>query len=432
MLNVLVARSMLRKASGMATLKFFSLGMGFVTSIVMARELGPEAFGRYVFVFAVASLSALPVGTALNQFVMRETARAQVSGRISLIKGLILRGHFWILTMSSMICCVMWFVGSVLNDQLVKWILLIIPLMALIALRTEVIRGLGLILSSQWPDMALRPLVFLTLIGALAMLDRLTPELALIAYALALIVTLIALILISHPIINGGEYSQIEPQFDDRRWLTLMPWFMVLSGIGAVSTLSGSVIIGVVNTNASEVAAFQLGLSFSALIGLPLVVVNLVIGPQITSWWEKGDKDACIDLLAKVTLVSTGFTCTAGAFVLSFPDIILGAFYGEKFIFAYRPLQVLVVSQMINSIFGPVGLALTLCGYERRALMGQALGLGVSVIVSLIMAKTWGATGSAIGVLAGLIVWNVWMAVQVKRHWGGPYLFLLSGGRFFS
>ena len=70
---------MLQKASGTAMLKFSSLLLGFVTSIVMARELGPEAFGRYVFVFSLASLAALPVGTALNQFVMRETARARAS-----------------------------------------------------------------------------------------------------------------------------------------------------------------------------------------------------------------------------------------------------------------------------------------------------------------------------------------------------------------
>ena len=76
------------------------------------------------------------------------------------------------------------------------------------------------------------------------------------------------------------------------RWALayIAPWFMALSGLGAVSTLSGSVILGVFNSDPSEVAAFQLSLSFAALIGLPLVVINLVIGPQITSWWEKVTK----------------------------------------------------------------------------------------------------------------------------------------------
>lgn len=422
---------MLQKASGTAMLKFSSLLLGFVTSIVMARELGPEAFGRYVFIFSLASLVALPVGTALNQFVMRETARARAKGANSLIKGLLIRGHFWILSSSLIAFFLMWLVGDLLNNNLVQWAFLIIPLMALTALRSEVIRGVGLILKSQWPDMVLRPLIFLATVCGLAMLDRLTPISALLAYTLALSITFTILLLLSRLITRDTDYRQIEPQFDDARWLKLLPWFMALSGLGAVSNLSGSVILGVVNSDPSEVAAFQLSLSFAALIGLPLVVVNLVIGPQITSWWEKGDKAACIDLAAKMTGAATAVSVLAGTVVLYFPDIILRAFYGEDFVFAARSLQILVVSQIINVAFGPVGLVLALCGFERKALTGQAIGLVVSVAVSLMLVDTWGAMGAATGVLTGLVVWNVWMAVQVKRHWGGPYFFLLSG-RFLT
>ena len=115
--------------------------------------------------------------------------------------------------------------------------------------------------------------------------------------------------------------------------------------------------------------------------------------------------------------------------VLCFPDVILRAFYGDDFVFALRSLQILVLSQIINVAFGPVGLVLTLCGFERKALAGQAVGLFVSVVVSLMLVDTWGAVGAAIGVLTGLLVWNVWMAVQVKQHWGGPH-FLAERSRF--
>ena len=76
MLSILVARDLLRKVGGSAVLKGSSLLLGFLISILLARTMGPEEFGRYVFAFSVISLAALPVGTALNQFVMRESARA--------------------------------------------------------------------------------------------------------------------------------------------------------------------------------------------------------------------------------------------------------------------------------------------------------------------------------------------------------------------
>ena len=63
--------------------------------------------------------------------------------------GLLIRGHFWLI--SSLIAFLMWLVGDLLHNNRAMGFL-IIPLMALTAFRSEVIRGVGLILKSQWPD----------------------------------------------------------------------------------------------------------------------------------------------------------------------------------------------------------------------------------------------------------------------------------------
>ena len=202
---------------------------------------------------------------------------------------------------------------------------------------------------------------------------------------------------------------------------------MAISAIGAGSTLSGAIILGLLGTDVSQVAAFQLGLSFSALVGLPLVIVNLVVGPQITQWWEAGDKDACAALLSQMTRLAAGVSVVGGAVVLYMPEIILGVFYGDAYEYGVKTLQVLVVSQMVNVAFGPVGLALTLSGFERQAFIGQLAGLLVSVSITVMLVGDWGAIGAAVGAFAGLLVWNIWMAFQLRGGWGGPFLFLLSG-----
>ena len=428
MLSVLVARDLLRKAGGSAVLKASSLLLGFLTSILLARTLGPDEFGRYVFAFSVISLAALPVGTALNQFIMRESARAFALDSPALIKGLIKRSFVWVPSIGLLVCVSLWcWVSGRSDDATFIWGLPIIPLMALVALRTELLRGAGLILQSQWPDMVLRPLSFVVLTCGLMITSALTAVTALVAYGLALVVTLCTVVWLFRSGIATKKYRETQAEFDDGRWLRSMPWFMAISAIGAGSTLSGAIILGLVNADVSQVAAFQLGLSFSALVGLPLVIVNIVVGPQITQWWEAGDKDSCIALLSQMTRVAACVSLVGGAAVLYLPEIILGVFYGDAYEYGVETLQVLVVSQMVNVAFGPVGLALTLSGFERQAFTGQLLGLMMSLSVTVILVGECGAAGAAVGAFAGLLVWNIWMAFQVRRHWGGPFLFLASG-----
>ena len=428
MLSVLVVRSFVRKASGSALLKASSLLLGFLTSILLARTLGPDEFGRYVFAFSVISLAALPVGTALNQFVMRESARAFALDSPALIKGLIKRSYVWVSSIGLLVCVSLWcWVNAQSDDTTLVWGLPIIPLMALVALRTELLRGAGLILKSQWPDMVLRPLSFVVLTCGLMVTNALTAATVLVAYGAALVITLFTIVRLFRSGIATERYRETQAEFDDGRWISSMPWFIAISAIGASSTLSGAIILGLVGTDVSQVAAFQLGLSFSALVGLPLVIVNLVVGPQITQWWEAGDKDACVALLSKMTRLAAGVSLVGGALVLYMPEIILSVFYGDTYEYGVKTLQVLVVSQMLNVAFGPVGLALTLSGFERQAFTGQLAGLLVSLSITVMLVGEWGAVGAAVGAFAGLLVWNIWMAFQVRRQWGGPFLFLLSG-----
>ena len=111
------------------------------------------------------------------------------------------------------------------------------------------------------------------------MLDRLTPISALLAY-MALSVAFITLLLLSRQITRGMSIVRLS------RNSTMgvgLHCFLVYGPVRAWRGIYsiGSVILGVFNSDPSEVAAFQLSLSFAALIGLPLVVINLVIGPQI-------------------------------------------------------------------------------------------------------------------------------------------------------
>ena len=426
MLSVLVVPSVIQRAGVAAALKGISLALGFAISISLARMLGPDGFGVYAFCFSVISICALPVGTSLNQFVMREVARAKKSGSEGLIKGLINRALYWIFCFGSLISILLIFLSDQFDKHLLLFALPLITLTALVVLFTEVIRGCGLVLQSQWPDMVMRPLIFLTSVWMLSSQSGLQSDTAMLAYTLAVFLTLLVLVLTFLKTVRTEAYRVSLPTFKIREWLGAIPWFMSNNAIGVFSVQLAFVILGYLSERVSEVGAFQLAVSFALFINLPLVIANLFLGPKIAGWWQAGELQANLKIVTRVTRVISLFSATGSVLLLTFSEVILGALYGEDFVFVADALQIMVVGQLINVVFGPAGLMLMACGFERQALLGRTLGTAISVMVTIVTVREWGAVGAAYGVTAGLLVWNVWMMIKLREHVRTPILFLLG------
>ena len=226
--------------------------------------------------------------------------------------------------------------------------------------------------------------------------------------------------------VRTEAYRVSLPTFKNREWLGAIPWFMSNNAIGVFSVQLSFVILGYSSERVSEVGAFQLAVSFALFINLPLVIANLFLGPNIAAWWQAGELQANLKIVTRVTRIISLFSAAGSVLLLTFSDVILGALYGEDFVFVADALQIMVVGQLINVVFGPAGLMLMACGFERQALLGRTLGTAISIMVTIVTVREWGAVGAAYGVTAGLLVWNVWMMIKLREHVRTPILFLLG------
>lgn len=59
----------------MGVVGLVALPLTFAGNLVVARALGPEAFGQYAFVTAMIAILAIPGGSALMNLMTRETAK---------------------------------------------------------------------------------------------------------------------------------------------------------------------------------------------------------------------------------------------------------------------------------------------------------------------------------------------------------------------
>ncbi|MBT6123963.1 MAG: oligosaccharide flippase family protein [Halieaceae bacterium] len=103
-----------------------SMPVGLLTSILLARYLGPAAFGQYAFVLSLLALLALPVAGGLPQLLTREVARFSHDERWALYRGVVPAAHGWVLLMAALVLISFWLAGPVggLLPQTGKWALL--------------------------------------------------------------------------------------------------------------------------------------------------------------------------------------------------------------------------------------------------------------------------------------------------------------------
>ncbi|WP_018995114.1 oligosaccharide flippase family protein [Thioalkalivibrio sp. ALJ2] len=286
---------LVRGAMGVGGLKLLSLPLTLAASILLARALGPEGYGQYVFVMAVIALLALPIGPGLGQLVTREVARYHHGEDWSLFRGLLRRAHQWVLLGSLVIIGgvvivagqnAAWAVGD-------RWTLLLIaslmlPLLGLNALRSHTLRGLRHVFQAQLPELLARPGLHLLFAGVLLIGGALTPATALgsqiTATALAFLIG--AWLLSRH---RPAQVKQADPDYRHGEWGWALLPFTLLAAVSTLNAQIGILALGWLGTD-EDVAALQVAQQGAMLVVLSLSIVNLVIGPHITRAHREGDK----------------------------------------------------------------------------------------------------------------------------------------------
>jgi len=415
---------LLRGAFGVGALKILSLPLTLVASVLLARGLGPEGFGQYAFVMAMITMLVLPIGPGLGQLVTREVAKYEHSGSWGLFRGLTRRAHQWTLLGSAMIVTAIAIVSYSRATWEVqdRWSLLVVasllvPLLALNALRTSILRGLRCVISAQLPEMVVRPGLHLLIIVGLLLGGLINPATALMSQIVAAgLAFLLGAWLLRRA--RPESAGVTAPAYQNKEWGTALPPFIMLAMVSTLNGEIGILALGWLGTDA-EVGALRVAQSGAMLVAVSLTIVNLVIGPHITRAHRDGDWNR----LQRLSRQSSR-AALAVALPIALPMILLGApiislVFGE----AYReeatwPLIILAAGQLINVAFGSVGLFLTMTGYERDTLRGQVIALVVNALAAVILIPPYGAVGAALAVAIGLVTWNAALAISFVQRLG--------------
>lgn len=424
-----------RNVAGSLALKISSVGLTFLTSILLVRLLGRVEYGYFVYSIAWMQLLVTLALLGFEKLLVRLISVYNTRESWGLMRGLIRRSNQIILAFAVGIAVIAagiswwWFSGS--DMQMVMSLsiaMLSLPLAALMRLRLAVMQGLHKVFLGQLPESAVKPVLFLGLIGLTYLLSRdsLDAPHALLLFLLSLSVALfvgVLMLLRALPELVNSAVSLTETN----NWIKAALPLLLVSGF-AMLHAQAEVLILVSVAGPGSLAGYHVAKRISEFIPLVFISVNLVLSPAVARLYAKNEMERLQRLVTKNARL---------VLLLALPAALVFIFYGRFFLALFGPefidgetiLTVLTIGQLLNILLGSVGLLLIMTGHSGDAVRGIGISAILNVSLSFSLIPVMGNMGAAVAFTSSLIVGNLFLSFRVWKRLG---LHATALGRFWN
>lgn len=393
-------------------------------AVLLARLLGASGYGVYALVFAMASIAVMPAQAGLPPLVVRETARGQRTGDWSAVRGIWRWSNTLALSLSVLILVggtlglwLDWPQGEALREPIV-WALGLIPLTALLAIRSASLRGLRHMMAGLIPELVIRPALLTGSLLAVWLLYKstITPgEAMALTVASTLVAFAVGAWLLRH--YRPPEITTARPHYQHKAWLTAA-WPMALTqGFEKINRYADVLLLGLLAATV-DVGVYRVAAQGAMLVSLGLVALNIVIAPYAVRLHTEQAQRQLQKLVQRTSLAALIVAVPATLFFFVLGEWLLITLFGDEFRSAYWPMLILSGGQLVNAWFGPPGLLLTMTGYEREVARTAAVTAGVNIVLNILLIPPLDATGAAIATSISLAFWKVWLWKIAKKRLG--------------
>lgn len=396
---------------------FIALG----SQVVIARAMGAEGFGTYVWAYNWLVLLTLFCRMGLGTGSLRYVAAFEAREDWPALHGYLRIAWRVVLVASAAVmaaaACATLLLGERLGGATQRTLLvacLVLPVSAFLQLWSHVLRGFKRVSSSQVPSELVQPALlglFALAVPALGLGPLGAPlamGLNLGAASAALAITGIALWrTVPSPVRSA------PPQSNTAEWLRTAFPLLVANFLNVARARVDILLLGSL-AGATAAGIYAPACRVAAVIAFGLQAVNAWVPPLISGMHARGDRRGLERLMRLSARGVFAFTVPLFLAVLLFGDRVL-ALFGPEFTAGYRALVILAGGQLVNALVGPVGYLMTMTGRQNAAawIMGVHLVLGAGLNALLI--PRYGFEGAAVATALTNTSWNVVMAVAAWR-----------------
>lgn len=414
-----------RVAISTLAVKVGSVGLGFALNVLLARTLGPEQYGTYIF-----SLSLITILILIGTLGMENAALRFVASYVSqeawgLLRGFVSRGLQWVTTASFLIVLFsgigIYLVKSSLQPSLGSVLILGLPLVLISALLAfvscclQALNNRYIVVVQSVP--LLRNILFGVLVLAWVSINSGQME-ATTTMAMNLTsATLVFVFIVIFFCLNvPNQAKNTSPIFETRQWLVTMLPFLVLSGSGLIITQTDTIMVGIF-LGPEQAGFYATAFRVAVLVTFGIASVNAVIAPMISRHYTQKNLRELQHIISLSAKVMFYFSLFAVIVLLVSGKMILG-FFGPEFRVAYPALIILLLGQLIDSVSGSVGYLMTMTGHQREVVYVIGGCAILNIVLNIILIPYLGLVGAATATAISTILWNVILAWRVKVNIG--------------
>lgn len=417
-----VGAAFARGASAAFLGKVLGMGAGFLLQVFMARMLGVDEFGFYMYalawVYIAMMLALLGFDTALLRFIARYQA-LQDWGRL---RGVLRHAMQWVLVAGlvagALAALLAWLLGDRLEPGLAPVLFAaapLIPLFALSALRQSALRGYKRVFQAELPDSVFRPLLIMALVAVWwAWQDDVRATDAMLIQMVAALAAFVLGGWWLYRATPAGVHAA-APEYD-REWVRVALPMLLIAGLHLILKQTDVIMIGAL-ASAREAGIYAAMVRLADLAVFGLTAANAITAPMISELYSSGRRAELQRLLTLSSRAVLVFTLAVGA-VLVVGGHWIAALFGPEFTSGVGALWILLAAQVVNAATGPVGYLMTMTGHQNAVLVIQGLAAAINVALNWLLIPLYGMAGAAIATATAIVFWNVVMFVYVNRQLG--------------
>ncbi len=388
------ARNILRNSAAMLLVGLFAKGMGLVIAVLVARFLGPKATGLYALLFSIAVLGeTLPTLGVPDALVREIAAKPESSGHLirTAVKIVLVVS---ILPAAGFLVASFWFEAGDPARSSLRVLCISTPVAALFTIASAALQGLERMFLLTWITFATRVVSLVWLFFSLwqgghvesAFVSRLIFQLGAAAVFLP--------ILWRYPIVQASDSGV--------RNLLFRSFPFALNKILNDLVLRMPALILPAILGLAKAGLFDAAERARNAVAMAMQAAMLGMMPALArNFSDTGDKSGqLISYSAKYVALCIGLAATAIAVLAAW---IIRLLYGEHFVAAILPLQILVWAQVVIAVDLVLRQTMMAARLEYSAVRRTLLGLVVQFAVIIVAAKPLGLIGVSIGILLAAI-----------------------------
>lgn len=398
-----------------------------LSSIVLARSLGPEGLGIVAIVSAAVRMAVVPAQEGASKLSERELAGA-IGKSDSAQAHAAMRFNFlmsFVIFLIGMIAIYLFLANSALGDQDDPTNDVMISGLSLFAITITTSAFKGLLRGEGQTVRAVNisnvitfliPLCYLIWIWGIG---PLSPAIALwiqVGAKLAFLPVLVFFVWRYWAVVPKAK-PDMAPLQIPRGWYSESFQFTLLGIIAIALTQIATLALSYLSTP-EEAGLFRIASRVFLIAGFVTQAAQSAYGPRIAFTWQSGDPAALETPSRMISVLALAGASVFFILFAAFGHWFLIFAFGPEFGPAFVPALIMAATAVSVSFSAMSPRLLKMTGEQSIVLWGSLGGLAVALALNVLLIPKYGATGCAISMLIALTLARVIFSFGVRRHLG--------------